>query len=67
MDDADRAIEARNKLIGALIKWRANDQRRDHVVRQAAKAGIPKTEIAAITGLARSTIYEILGRPGAAP
>jgi len=46
----------------ALMEWAANDRRRDDVVRAALAAGVTKTEIHRLTGIARSTIDRIKER-----
>jgi hypothetical protein len=61
MDYAD-VIEARHSAVMALVAWRRSAMQRDELVRAAAAAGIAKTEIVTITGLARNTIYSILDR-----
>jgi hypothetical protein len=43
----------------ALAEWAANNARRDDVVRAALSAGIAKTEVHQLTGLARTTIDRI--------
>lgn len=43
----------------ALAEWAANDARRDDVVRAALSAGVTKTEVYEMTGIARSTIDRI--------
>ena len=51
-----------------LASWaadhRAVDGRRDEVVRAAAEAGLIKSEIRRLTGIARSTLGSILGTGG---
>jgi len=51
-----------------LASWaadrRAVDGRRDEVVRTAAEAGLIKSEIHRLTGIARSTLDRILGAGG---
>lgn len=42
-----------------LAEWAANDARRDDVVRAALSAGVTKTEVYELTGIARSTIDRI--------
>lgn len=49
------AVSARREL----ADWAANDGRRDDLVRAALSAGIAKTEIHELTGLARTTIDRI--------
>ena len=44
----------------ALARWRANDDERDRLVRQAYAAGLTPMRIHQVTGIARTTIYRIL-------
>jgi hypothetical protein len=43
----------------ALAEWAANDRRRDDVVLAAIEAGVSKTEVHELTGIARTTIDRI--------
>ncbi|WP_071289347.1 hypothetical protein [Mycolicibacterium llatzerense] len=43
-----------------LTDWRAVVEQRDHFVRQAHDAGLPINRIHHLSGIARSTIYDIL-------
>lgn len=49
-----------------LARWARNNAERDQLVRAAAAAGLPKTEIYALTGIARTTIDRILA-PASSP
>lgn len=44
-----------------LARWAKVNAERDQLVRAAAASGLPKAEIHAITGIARTTIDRILG------
>ncbi len=54
------------KSEAALVAWREAHERhtaeRDRLVRQAEAAGITINRIYVLTGIARTTIYRILGR-----
>ncbi|MUL61079.1 hypothetical protein B5P44_00570 [Mycobacterium sp. CBMA 213] len=50
-----------------LTDWRAVNEQRDHLVRQAHDAGLAINRIHHLSGIARSTIYDILeGKRGRA-
>ena len=53
--------QAREMLASWAADRRAVDGRRDEVVRTAAEAGLIKSEIHRLTGIARSTLDRILG------
>jgi hypothetical protein len=55
-------IEDRHAAFMNLINWRRMNMRRDEYIRDAAKYGVPKTEIATITGLSRGTIHAIIAK-----
>ena len=52
--------QAREMLASWAADHRAVDGRRDEVVRTAAEAGLIKSEIHRLTGIARSTIDHIV-------
>jgi hypothetical protein len=56
--------QAREMLASWAADHRAVDGRRDEVVRTAAEAGLIKSEIHRLTGIARSTLDRILGTGG---
>ena len=56
--------QAREMLVSWAADHRAVDGRRDEVVRTAAEAGLIKSEIHRLTGIARSTLDRILGTGG---
>ena len=56
--------QAREKLTSWAADRRAVDGRRDEVVRAAVEAGLTKSEIHRLTGIARSTLDRILGAAG---
>lgn len=43
-----------------LVEWRANVAKRDPLVRQARAAGLNINQIHTISGISRSTVYDIL-------
>ena len=53
--------QAREMLASWAADRRAVDGRRDEVVRTAAEAGLTKSQIHRLTGVARSTLDRILG------
>ena len=55
-------IERRHQALMELAEFAKWMARRDELVRNAAAAGIPKADIAAIIRTRRSTVYEILAR-----
>jgi hypothetical protein len=56
--------QAREMLASWAADHRAVDGRRDEVIRTAAEAGLIKSEIHRLTGIARSTLDRILGTGG---
>jgi hypothetical protein len=53
--------QARELLTGWAAERRAVAGRRDEVVRAAVEAGVSKTEVYRLTGIARTTIDRIVG------
>ncbi len=55
--------EVRATAVALLITYRKMTARRDSLIRDAHRAGLSKREIHEHSGLARTTIDRILGRP----
>ena len=56
-------MQTREQAERDLRDWALNNARRDTLVRNALRAGLTKTEIHTITGIARTTIDRILEAP----
>lgn len=52
-----RAIRAQSDL----VRWALETARRDELVRAAVRAGVDKTQIHRLTGIARTTVDRIVG------
>jgi hypothetical protein len=52
----------REQALNALTDYRIMALRRDHLIRAAAAAGVPETQIAAAAGVARDTVRKALGK-----
>jgi hypothetical protein len=68
-DGQPRDAAERQAAERELIAWAAENARRDDVIRAAYQAGMAKTRIAAITGIARTTVdrvlrFRVTGEPG---
>ena len=47
------------QIEAALINWRAMNEQRDNLVREALASGFNINQIHTITGISRATIYRI--------
>ena len=60
--EAAMAKMTQDEALAALGAYRATADRRDELIRDAAAAGVPETQIAVTAGVARMTVRKALGK-----
>jgi hypothetical protein len=59
VDAAEQAQQARQEIEDSLISWALNQADRNRLVRRALRAGVSKSRVNELTGIARTTIDRI--------